>query len=50
MTAIVAHWTITDYHAMIDTGLLVNRRVELLNGLIVEMSPEGSDHAESNYL
>lgn len=46
MTAIVARWTITDYHAMIDTAVLVNRRVELLNGLIVEMPPEGPDHAD----
>ena len=46
MTATIARWTIDDYHAMIEAGLLVERRVELLNGLIVEMSPEGPDHAD----
>lgn len=46
MTTIVARWTITDYHATINAGLLVDRRVELLNGLIVEMSPEGPDRAD----
>ncbi|MGK7875061.1 MAG: Uma2 family endonuclease [Xenococcaceae cyanobacterium] len=46
MTATIAHWTIADYHAMIEAGLLVDRRVELLNGLIVEMSPEGPEHAD----
>ena len=30
---------------MIETGLLDNRRVELLEGKIVEMSPEGKPHA-----
>lgn len=46
MTAIVARWAIDDYHKMIGAGLLDDRRVELLNGLIVEMSPEGPDHAD----
>lgn len=46
MTTIVARWAIDDYHKMIEAGLLIDRRVELLNGLIVEMSPEGPDHAD----
>ena len=46
MTIILARWTIADYHGMIETGLLANRRVELLNGLIIEMPPEGPDHAD----
>ncbi|NJP22153.1 MAG: Uma2 family endonuclease [Hydrococcus sp. CRU_1_1] len=48
MTTTIARWTIADYHAMIETGLLVNRHVELLNGLIVEMPPEGPDHADTS--
>lgn len=48
MTTTVARWTIADYHAMIETGLLANRHVELLNGLIVEMPPEGPDHADTS--
>lgn len=39
-------WTIADYHRMIAVGLLGDRRVELLNGLILEMAPEGPDHAD----
>jgi Uma2 family endonuclease len=46
MTATVARWTIDDYHRMIEAGLLVDRRVELLDGLIIEMPPEGPEHAD----
>jgi Uma2 family endonuclease len=46
MTAAVsiAHFSIEDYHRMIETGILATRRVELIEGLIVEMSPEGTEH------
>ncbi|NJN21076.1 MAG: Uma2 family endonuclease [Leptolyngbya sp. RL_3_1] len=36
----LAKWFITDYHRMVKTGILQGRRVELLAGDIVEMSPE----------
>ena len=45
MNVTTAKWTIDDYHRMIQVGLLDDRRVELLNGEIVEMSPEGEPHA-----
>ncbi|MGV0025720.1 Uma2 family endonuclease [Phormidesmis priestleyi] len=45
MTIITAKWTIEDYHKMIESGILDDRRVELLNGEIVEMSPERESHA-----
>ncbi|MBH8572801.1 Uma2 family endonuclease [Nostocaceae cyanobacterium CENA369] len=45
MTVIVAKWTIDEYHRMIDAGILSDRQVELLQGEIVEMSPEGEPHA-----
>ncbi|WP_072013742.1 Uma2 family endonuclease [Myxosarcina sp. GI1] len=45
MSLTLAKWTIDEYHHMIETGLLDNRRVELLKGEIVEMSPEGEAHA-----
>lgn len=37
-------WTVDDYHKMIEAGILCDRRVELLEGDIVEMSPEGPLH------
>lgn len=41
----LAKWTVEDYHQMIDAGILTERQVELLNGEIVEMAPEGEVHA-----
>ncbi|MBT9312924.1 Uma2 family endonuclease [Leptothoe kymatousa] len=38
-------WAVEDYHQMIAAGVLKNRRVELLAGNIVEVSPEGPSHA-----
>jgi Uma2 family endonuclease len=45
MSVAIAKWTLDDYHHMIKSGLLEGRSVELLNGEIVEMSPEGESHA-----
>ena len=45
MTIAAAKWTIDEYHRMIEAGILDDRRVELLNGEIVEMPPEGEPHA-----
>ncbi|MDX2214262.1 MAG: Uma2 family endonuclease [Oculatellaceae cyanobacterium bins.114] len=39
-------WTVDDYHRMIEAGILSDRQVELLNGVIVDMAPEGIDHAD----
>jgi Uma2 family endonuclease len=36
----LAKWSVDDYHRMIEAGILRDRRVELLAGEIVEMSPE----------
>lgn len=41
---ILAKWTVEDYHQMIETGVLADRHVELLEGEIVEMSPEDANH------
>lgn len=38
-------WTLDQYHRMIAAGILDDCRVELLQGEIVEMSPEGEPHA-----
>ncbi|MBD1870377.1 Uma2 family endonuclease [Cyanobacteria bacterium FACHB-471] len=45
MSVAIAKWTLDEYHRMIEVGLLEHRQVELLNGEIVEMSPEGEPHA-----
>jgi Uma2 family endonuclease len=39
-------WTIDEYHRLIADGYLDDKHVELLNGEIVEMSPEGIPHAD----
>ncbi len=41
----LAKWTINDYHHMIESGILDDRRVELLKGEIIEMAPEKEPHA-----
>lgn len=45
MPITLAKWTIEEYHRMIEAGLLYERRVELLKGEIVEMTPEEEPHA-----
>lgn len=52
MTINIARWTLTEYHQLVATGILSDagekvpqRRVELLEGLIVDMEPEGMPHA-----
>ncbi len=42
-----AKWSVEDYHRLIETGLLDDRPVELLNGEIIEMTPEREPHANS---
>ena len=42
---ILYKWTVEDYHNMIESGLLADKSVELLEGNIVEMSPEGIPHS-----
>lgn len=42
---VTAKWTLDDYHRIIEAGILCDRRVELLDGAIVETSPEGTPHA-----
>ncbi|MGF1512555.1 MAG: Uma2 family endonuclease [Elainellaceae cyanobacterium] len=46
MTITTARWTLSDYHQMIEADILTGRSVELLNGEIIEMSPEGPEHAQ----
>jgi Uma2 family endonuclease len=37
--------TLEQYHRMVEAGIWEGCRVELLNGVVVEMSPEGMPHA-----
>ncbi len=46
MTLTTAKWTLDEYHRMVEVGLLCERHVELLNGEVVEMPPEGPEHAQ----
>lgn len=46
MSITLAQWGLEDYHRMIEVGLLRDRHVELLNGAVVNMSPEGPEHAQ----
>ncbi|MEA5462889.1 Uma2 family endonuclease [Leptothoe sp. PORK10 BA2] len=45
MSVVLAKWTLDDYHRMTAAGILDGRSVELLNGEIVTMAPEGPEHA-----
>ena len=45
MTLITAKWNLHDYHQMIESGLLDDRLLELINGEIIQMVPEGIAHS-----
>jgi Uma2 family endonuclease len=45
MTLVTTKWSLEDYHRMIDAGLLDERQVELIEGEILEMAPEGAGHS-----
>lgn len=42
---LIARISLDQYHRMVEAGIWDDRHVELLNGIIVEMSPEGPPHA-----
>ena len=44
---LLMRWTIEDYHRLVDSGVLADRRVELINGNLVEMAPEGAPHSNT---
>ncbi len=39
-------WTVAEYHHLINSGILVDRHTELLDGEIVEISPESPIHTQ----
>lgn len=45
MSVATAKWTIEEYHRLVNSGALDQKPVELLQGEIVQMSPEGPLHS-----
>jgi len=45
---IPARISLEQYHRMVDAGVWDDCHVELLNGVVVEMSPEGMPHAHTS--
>lgn len=43
----LAKWTVSEYHNLIDQGLLAHKNVELLNGELIEMVPESPLHRKT---
>ncbi len=41
-------WSIAKWHELVETGLLEGQPVELLEGEIIKMSPEGVPHTYTN--
>jgi Uma2 family endonuclease len=41
-------WSIEDWHELVESGVLETKAVQLLEGEIVEMSPEGIPHSYTN--
>lgn len=48
MTVTAYKWSINQWHRLVETGVLAGQDVELLDGDIVNMSPEGIPHSFSN--
>jgi Uma2 family endonuclease len=45
MTLTTYKWSIEEWHDLVNSGVLAGKRVELLEGEIIEMSPEGIPHS-----
>ncbi len=41
-------WSIAKWHELVETGVLEDQPVELLEGEIIQMSPEGVPHTYTN--
>ena len=48
MTVTTYKWSVSEWHDLIATGVLAGKPVELLDGEIVAMSPEGIPHTYTN--
>jgi Uma2 family endonuclease len=47
MSVSIAKFSVPEYHQLVETGVLEGRPVELLEGLLTEMSPEGPIHSNT---
>ncbi len=48
MVSATYKWSIEKWHELVNSGVLEGQKVELLEGDIVEMSPEGVEHSFTN--
>lgn len=48
MTLTTYKWSIEEWHDLVNSGLLEGKPVELLEGEIIEVSPEGIEHSYTN--
>nr|WP_232826111.1 Uma2 family endonuclease [Cyanothece sp. BG0011] len=48
MVLVTYKWSIDKWHELVNSGVLEDQKVELLEGDIVEMSPEGVEHSFTN--
>ena len=48
MSLTVMKWSLTDWEKLVESGVLDDKSVELLEGSIVDMAPEGFKHSGSN--
>ena len=48
MVSTTYKWSIDKWHELVDSGVLEGQKVELLEGDIIEMSPEGIEHSFTN--
>ena len=48
MTLTTYKWSVEEWHKLVNSGLLEGKPVELLEGEIIEMSPEGVEHSYTN--
>lgn len=49
MTLTSYKWSIEEWHDLVNSGVLTGKRVELLEGEIIAMSPEGISHRNTNH-
>ena len=49
MTLTTYKWSIEEWHNLVESGVLAGKKVELLEGEIVEVSPEGIPHHNTNH-